>query len=71
MSRSAKHVEPTKGVENLVEVIEGTAALNKELDALIRGADGLGDLVDVLGLDNSLQVVLEELGEVVCKKSML
>ena len=71
MPGSAKHVEPTKGIENLVEVIEGAAALNEELDALIGGADGLGDLVDVLGLDNSLQVILEKLGEVVCNLSIL
>lgn len=66
--KAQKHNEPTKGVEDLVEVVEGAAALNEELDALVGSADGLGNLIDVLGLDNSLQVILEELGEVVCKR---
>jgi hypothetical protein len=34
-------------------------------NALLRAADGLGNLVHVLGLDDSLEVIFEKLGEVV------
>lgn len=55
----------TKSVENLVEVVQRAAALEEELDALVGRADRPGDLVNILGLDNSLEVVLQKLGEVV------
>jgi len=56
----------TQGIEHLIQVPHGAAALDQGLDALVGGADGLGDLVDVLRLDDGLEVVLEQLGEVVC-----
>jgi hypothetical protein len=59
----------TQGVEHLVEIAQREAAFNQGLDTLVGGADGLGDLVDVLRLDDGLEIVLEQLGEVVCRLS--
>jgi len=55
----------TEGVQDLVQVVHGLAALNQELDSLVGSADRLGDLVDVLGLDDGPQVILQNLGKVV------
>ncbi len=59
---------PTQGVNNLVQVVQGKPALDQSLDALVGGADGLGNLVDVLRLDDGLEIILEKLREVVCQR---
>jgi hypothetical protein len=58
-------MELTESVQDLVQVVHGLAAFNQELDSLVGGADRLGDLVDVLRLDNGPQIILQNLGEVV------
>lgn len=55
----------TKGIEHRVQVTESVAALEQELDRSIGTTNSLGDLVNVLGLDDGLQVILQKLGEVV------
>lgn len=54
-----------ENIGHLVHVLEGSTAIDEMTDTLLRATDSLGDLVNVLGLDNSLQVVFQELGEVV------
>ena len=54
-----------QGLCDLVGIAERSAAVDEVANLLVCAADSLGDLVDVLGLDNSLEVVLEELGEVI------
>jgi hypothetical protein len=41
------------------------AGTDELADSPLWPLDGLGDLIDILGLDNGLEVVLENLGEVV------
>lgn len=55
----------TKSIEHFIQVVEREAAFNQSLDALVGGANRLGNLVHVLGLDNCLEVVLEQFREVV------
>lgn len=58
--------DSTENIEDLVEIVERQAALNQGLDALVGArTEGLGDLVDILGFDNSLEIILKQLGEVV------
>jgi len=40
-------------------------ALDETLDLLDRTLDGTRNLINILGLDNGLQVILQNLGEVV------
>jgi hypothetical protein len=58
-------VAQLQSVEHLVQVAHRDAAFNQGLDALVSGTDSLGNLVDVLRLDDGLEVILEQLGEVV------
>ena len=55
----------TKGIKDLVKVLHGRAALDERFNAPVGSTNGLGDLIDVLRLDNSLEVILEQLCEVV------
>lgn len=50
---------------HFLSVSKSGTALDKMADAFLWATDSLGDLIDILGLDNSLEVVLQELGEVV------
>lgn len=50
---------------HILSVSKGGTALDKMANALVRATDSLGDLIDILGLDDSLEIVLQELGEVV------
>lgn len=52
-------------IGNLLGVAKRGATLNQVADALFGATDSLRDLIDVLGLDDCLEVVFEELGEVV------
>ena len=45
--------------------------LNEGLDRLDRSFDGSRELVHVLWLDNSLQVILEDFGKIVCSPSLV
>lgn len=54
-----------QSAQDFVKIVEGSTALKKKLDALLGSTNGLGDLVHILRLDNSLQVILKELGEIV------
>jgi hypothetical protein len=42
------------------------ARLDERANTPIGRLDGFGNLVDILGLDDGLEVVLEDLGEIVC-----
>ncbi len=59
------NVVELKNVTNLLEVIHLGSALDQGLDTLVCCANGLWNLVDILRFDNSLQIVLKELCEVV------
>lgn len=54
-------------------VSKGGTALDKVANALLRATDSLGNLIDILGLDNSLKIILQELSEVVyvCVKQVI
>lgn len=52
-------------VGNILHVAQRCTALDQVSHALVGSPDSLGDLVDVLGLDDSLEVVFQELGKVV------
>lgn len=50
----------------MLQVVHLGPSLDQVLDTLDRAPDSSRDLVDILGLHDSLQVVLEHLGEIVC-----
>jgi len=52
-------------VNHVVEVVHLRAGFDELADGAVCRLDCLWDLVDILGLDDSLEVVLENLGEVV------
>lgn len=54
-----------KHLTNFLHVAERGTARKQSLDALLGAANGLGDLVDILGLDDGLEVIFQQLGEVV------
>jgi len=58
-------MELTKCIDNLVQVVHRESSLDQCLDALIGTPDSPGDLVHILWLDNRLQIILKQLGEVV------
>ena len=55
----------TEGIENLIQVLHAGTCLDEGLDALVAAADGARNLVNILRLDDGLEVILEQLGEVV------
>jgi hypothetical protein len=57
----------TQSLDDLLDSIgvDFSALLDKEANSSVLSLDGSGDLIDVLGLDNGLEVVLENLCEVV------
>jgi hypothetical protein len=55
----------TKHIHDLLHVVQLVTSLDEILDALDGTLDGAGNLIDILRLDNSLQVVFQDLGEVV------
>lgn len=57
--------ELTQSVKHLIKILHRDTALDQCLDALVGGADGPGDLIDVLRLDDGLEVILKQLSEVV------
>lgn len=54
-----------QSLDHLLGVAQCGTAPEQVANALLRAANSLGDLIDILGLDNSLEVVLEKLGKVV------
>lgn len=49
----------------MLHVVHLGASLDERTDSLNWPLDGLGDLVDILWLNDSLQVILQDLGKVV------
>jgi hypothetical protein len=41
------------------------------VDTLLWAADGFGNLINILRLDNCLQIIFKKLGKVVCIKSAI
>lgn len=56
----------TENVHNFFQVAQLVACRDEISDLLDRTLDGTRDLIDILGLDDGLQVILQNLGEVVC-----
>lgn len=56
-----------KHIQDLLEVVELLRLVKEGLDRLLRAANGLGELVDILRLHNGGQVVFQKLCEVVLK----
>ena len=54
----------------MFQVVQLDSSLDQILDIFDRTFDGSGDLVDILRLHDSLQVVLKHLGKVVCAHSI-
>lgn len=61
------HFSHTQCLDDLVDsgLVDFGALLDEETNGSVVAFDGSGDLIDVLGLDDSLEVVFENLGEVV------
>jgi hypothetical protein len=57
-------------VDHLVKVVHLRACTDELSNSLLWALDGLGDLVDILGLDDGLKVVFKNLGKVVCISSV-
>jgi hypothetical protein len=53
-------------VDHLVKVLHLCSCLDEAANGAVGALDGLWDLVDILGLDDGLEVVFEDLCEVVC-----
>lgn len=64
------HLRLTKDIKHLIHIVHGRICLHQGSDGLIRALDRLGDTVDILGLDDSLEVIFKDLGEVVCALSV-
>jgi hypothetical protein len=62
---SVHNVVQLQDAGHFLGVAKCGSALEEISDALLRATDSLGNLIDILRLDNSLEVVLQELGEVV------
>lgn len=56
----------TEHIHDLLHVVQLDTSLDEVLHTLDGALDGAGNLIDILRLDDSLQVVLQDLGEVVC-----
>lgn len=54
----------------MLQVVQLDSSLDQILDIFDRTFDSSRDLVDILRLHDSLQVVLEHLGKVVCAHSI-
>ena len=54
-------------VNHLIEILHLRAGLNELANGPVGRLDGFGNLVHILRLDHSLEVVFEDLGEVFCK----
>jgi hypothetical protein len=52
-------------IGDLLGSLQGVSALDKMADTSVGATDSLGNLINVLRLDNSLEIVLQKLGEVV------
>jgi hypothetical protein len=55
----------TQNIEDLIEVLHLGTAFHEVADRLVGPFDGSRDLIHILRLDNSLEVILQNLGEVV------
>lgn len=55
----------TKNIQNLFKIVHLRATLDKTSDGLDRALDRFRDLIDILGFDDSFEIVLENLCEVV------
>ena len=66
---TVEDVPQLKVVEHLLQVVHLRAGADELSNGPFGALDSLGDLVDILRLDDSLQVVLEDLGEVVWESS--
>lgn len=59
----------TQNVHDVVKIVHFRFLLNQRFDILDRALDGSGQLIDVLGFDNGLEVILEDLCKVICARS--
>jgi hypothetical protein len=55
----------TKHIHDLLHVVQLVTSFDEILHALDGTLDGAGNLIDILRLDDSLEVVLQDLREVV------
>lgn len=55
----------TEHIHDLLHVVQLDTSRDEILHALDGALDGAGNLINILGLDNSLQVVLQDLGEII------
>ena len=65
--RALRH---TKNFADLFEIVHLRAALDEMANCFVGALDRFGDLVNILRLDDSLEIVLQDLGEVVCTASI-
>lgn len=54
-----------ENVGDSLNISKSSTAVDEGLDALLGAADSLGNLVNVLGLNDSLEIIFKQLGEVV------
>lgn len=56
----------TEHVQDLVKIVHLRPGFKQSLDSLVWALDGLGDLINILGLDNGLKIIFQDFGEVIC-----
>lgn len=59
------NVVQLKNIKHLVQIVQTRICLNQCSDGLVRTSDSFGDAVDILRLNNCLQVIFEDFGEVI------
>jgi hypothetical protein len=62
-----RKISLTKDIHNAVHVVHLRTGLNQRADLLHGSLDSSRDLVNILGLDNSLQIVFQHFREVIWK----
>lgn len=55
----------TQHIEDLVIVVHLRSSFEQRLDSLVWAFDRFGNLVNILWLDNRLEIILQNLGEVI------
>ena len=57
---------PTKNIKNLRQIIHGSSTFDQSSNSLVGAFDCLWDSVDILRLDDSFKIILQDFREVVC-----
>ena len=59
------NVVQLKNIKHLVQIVQTRICFNQCSNGLVSTSDSLGNTVDILRLNNCLQVIFEDFGEVI------